>query len=85
MPHVVVKLYPGKSDVQKRDLSVALVSDITRILNYGDEAVSVGFEEIQPDQWFSLVYDPDIQRRWSTLTKVPGYGPGPRATNKDEG
>lgn len=85
MPHIVVKLYPGKSEAQKRDLSAAIVSDVMRVLNYGEEAVSVGFEEVQPGDWSSLVYEPDIQGRWATLTKVPGYGPGQKIANKDEG
>jgi len=79
MPHVIVKLWPGKSEAQKRDLSDAIVRDVTRILNYGEEAVSVGFEEIAPDQWSSRVYAPDIQDRWTTLSKKPGYGPGPKS------
>ena len=79
MPHVIVKLWPGKSDAQKRDLSAAIVRDVTRILNYGDEAVSVGFEEVQPDAWTAQVYEPDIRDRWNTLTKQLGYGPGPKS------
>lgn len=81
MPHVIVKLWPGKSDAQKRDLSAAIVRDVTSILNYGDDAVSVGFEEVQPDAWTAQVYEPDIQGRWNTLTKQPGYGPGPKRSD----
>jgi|HubBroStandDraft_4_1064222.scaffolds.fasta_scaffold3386130_1 hypothetical protein len=32
----------------KRDLSDSIVRDVTRILNYGEESVSLGFEEIAP-------------------------------------
>lgn len=77
MPHVIVKLLPGRSDVQKRELSDAIVRDVTRILNCGEEAVSVGFEEVAPGDWSARVYEPDIQGKWGTLTKQPGYGPGP--------
>lgn len=77
MPHVIVKLWPGKSDAQKRDLSDAIVRDVTRILDYGDEAVSVGFEEVAPNEWSARVYGPDIQGKWNVLVKTPGYGPGP--------
>lgn len=85
MPHIVVKLYPGKSEAQKRELSAAIVGDVMRILNYGEEAVSVGFVEVQPSDWSSLVYEPDIQGRWASLAKAPGYGPGPKIANKGEG
>jgi 4-oxalocrotonate tautomerase len=80
MPHVIVKLWPGKSDVQKRALSDAIVRDVTQFLGYGEESVSVGFEEVGPSDWSAQVYTPDIQGRWNTLTKTPGYGPGQRRT-----
>ena len=76
MPHVIVKLWPGKSEAQKRDLSDAIVRDVTDILNYGEESVSVGFEEVAPNEWSMRVYEPDIQGKWETLMKEPGYGPG---------
>jgi 4-oxalocrotonate tautomerase len=78
MPHVIVKLWPGKSDAQKRELSAAIVRDVTSILGYGDQSVSVGFEEVPSAQWNAEVYGPDIQGRWGTLVKQPGYGPGPK-------
>lgn len=81
MPHLVVKLWPGKSEAQMRDLTAAIVRETCRILNYGDETVSVGFEEIPPDEWTARVYDPEILGKWTTLTKVPGYGPGPKTAN----
>jgi 4-oxalocrotonate tautomerase len=79
VPHVIVKLWPGKSDAQKRSLSDAIVAGVTDILNYAEESVSVGFEEISPADWTTCVYAPDIQGRWETLTKEPGYGPGPKS------
>lgn len=78
MPHVIVKLWPGKSEAQKRELSDAIVRNVTSILGYGDESVSVGFEEVPPGEWQTRVYGPDIQNQWGTLTKQPGYGPGPK-------
>jgi 4-oxalocrotonate tautomerase len=81
VPHVVVKLWPGKSEGQKRDLTAAIVRETSRILNYGDEAVSVDIEEVQPDDWTTRVYEPDIRGKWGTLTKAPGYGPGPKTAN----
>lgn len=75
MPHVIVKLVSGKTEAQKQALSEAIVGDVTSILGYADEAVSVGFEEVVPDEWFSRVYEPEIRGKWSTLLKEPGYGP----------
>jgi 4-oxalocrotonate tautomerase len=77
MPHVIVKLWPGKTEEQKRMLSDAIVKDVASILNYGDESVSVGFEEVSPNDWTDRVFKPDILDRWHGLTKQPGYGPRP--------
>ncbi|RDU97621.1 hypothetical protein DWV00_17235 [Trinickia dinghuensis] len=43
------------------------------ILGYGQESVSVAFEEIEASRWKSDVYVPDIQGRPDTLLKKPGY------------
>lgn len=73
MPHVIVKLWPGKSDDQKRRLSDAIVRDVTSVLNYGDESVSVAFEEVAARDWKAKVYEPDIAGHWDRLAKEPGY------------
>jgi len=78
MPHVVVKLWPGKSDEQKQRLSDVIERGVMDVLGYGEESVSVGFEEVAPGDWTTKVYDPDILGRWTTLTKQPGYGARPR-------
>lgn len=73
MPHVIVKLWPGPSDVQKARLADAIAQDVTRILGYGDESVSVGIEEISSAAWRDEVYVPDIASKPATLYKKPGY------------
>ena len=77
MPHVTVTLWPGKSPAQKRALSEAIVENVVQALGYGEESVSVGFVEVGPGDWMTKVYEPEIAGRWDTLTKHPGYGPGP--------
>jgi 4-oxalocrotonate tautomerase len=77
MPHIVVKLWPGKSDEQKARLTEAIVRDVTSILGSGEASVSVGFEEISSDDWMEQVFEPDILDKWDMLTKEPGYGPRP--------
>lgn len=78
MPHIIVKLWPGKTKDQKQRLSDAIAQNVKTIFGSGDEAVSVAFEEVQPQDWTSLVYEPEIQAKWTMLTKEPGYGPGPK-------
>lgn len=43
------------------------------VLNYGEESVSVAFEEVKPGDWGEKVYKPDIKNKWSQLYKKPGY------------
>ena len=51
MPHVIVKLWPGKSEQQKQRLADAIAKDVMRILHYGEESVSVAMEEVSPRDW----------------------------------
>ena len=51
MPHVIVKLWPGKSEQQKTRLAEAITKDVMKILHYGDESVSVGLEEVKARDW----------------------------------
>jgi 4-oxalocrotonate tautomerase len=73
MPHVIVKLWPGKTEPQKAQLAEAIVRDVMSVLNYGAEAVSVAIEEIQPRDWAKDVYKPEIIERPEKLYKKPGY------------
>jgi 4-oxalocrotonate tautomerase len=75
MPHVIVKLRPGESDAEKRDLSDAIVGTVTRVLNYDEEAVPVGFEEVAPSESAARVYEPDVREKWGTLLKRPASKP----------
>jgi 4-oxalocrotonate tautomerase len=77
VPHVIVKLWPGKSDDQKQRLSDTITRGVMEILDYGEGAVSVGFEEVAPSDWTEQVYNPDILGKWPNLMKQPGYGARP--------
>ncbi|MBD0373612.1 MAG: tautomerase family protein [Pyrinomonadaceae bacterium] len=73
MPHVIVKLWPGKSEEQKVRLAEEIVRDVTKVLNYGEESVSVAIEEVKPQDWAEKVYQPDIINNSEKLYKRPGY------------
>lgn len=70
---MIVKLWPGKSEQQKRRLSDAITRDVSEVLHYGEDAVSVAVEEVPPTEWKERVYQPDIQEKSVTLYKKPGY------------
>ena len=73
MPHVIVKLWPGKSEQQKARLADKIAKDVMDVLDYGEESVSVGFEEVKSQDWKEKVYTPDIQAKWDQIYKKPGY------------
>ena len=73
MPHVIVKLWPGKTEQQKRNLADAITKDVMSILNYGADSVSVGVEEVASGDWAKEVYQQDIVAKAATLYKKPGY------------
>lgn len=73
MPHGIVKLWPGKSEHQKRRLTDEIVNDVTNILNYGEESVSVAIEEVPARDWAEQVSQPDIVEQSGRLYKKPGY------------
>ena len=73
MPHVIVKLWPGKSEQQKVRLAEAIAKDVMDVLGYGEESVSVAMEEVEPQDWAEKVYKPDIESKREQLYKKPGY------------
>ena len=75
MPHVIVKLYPGRSEEQKTKLADEIVKDVVAIAKCEEKSVSVAFEEIEKEDWAEKVYKPDILNRKDRLYKEPGYNP----------
>ncbi len=73
MPHVIVKLWPGKSEKQKRKLAEEITRSVMSTLHYGEESVSVAFVEVEAKDWASQVYHTDIVGHEATLYKKPGY------------
>jgi len=73
MPHVIVKMWPGKSEKQKARLAEAITRDVMDVLDYGEESVSVAIEEITARDWAEQVYRADIKKNWDKLYKEPGY------------
>lgn len=75
MPHVIVKLYPGRSEQQKARLAEEITKDVAVIAKCQEKSVSVAFEEINPEDWAEKVYRPDILENKHKLYKKPGYNP----------
>jgi 4-oxalocrotonate tautomerase len=73
MPHVIVKLWPGKSEQQKMQLAENIAKDVMNVLNCKEESVSVAMEEVDPQDWAEKVYKLDIVNAPEKLYKKPGY------------
>jgi 4-oxalocrotonate tautomerase len=73
MPHVIVKLRPGRSEEQKKNLGERITKDVMGVLRLGEESVSVAMEESSADDWAEKVYQPDILGGAQKLYKKPGY------------
>lgn len=75
MPHVIIKMYAGRSDEQKRALAEAVAGAVVAAANCAERSVSVSIEDVQPEDWTEQVYGPDIAAKPDQLFKEPGYDP----------
>jgi 4-oxalocrotonate tautomerase len=75
MPHVIVKLYSGRSEQQKARLAEEVTKAVVATLGCGKESVSVGIEDVEPQDWAEKVYKPDIIGKAHTIYKKPEYNP----------
>ena len=73
MPHVIVKLWPGRSEQEKKQLADAIVKDVVTYAKCDEGSVSVAIEEIKPADWAEKVYKPDIVNKKDSLYRKPGY------------
>ena len=75
MPHVIVKLYSGRSEQQKQRLAEEMTKAVMTALKSGQESISVAIEDIEPSDWAETVYKPDILGKPGSIYKKPGYNP----------
>lgn len=73
MPHIIVKLWPGKTEEQKKELAAKMVQVMNETFGTAEKSISVAFEEIPRENWVKEVYQPDIEGQESKLYKKPGY------------
>lgn len=73
MPHVVVKLYTGRNDQQKKELADEIVKAVMSKLGSSEDSISVAIEDVNKEDWAAKVYKPEIEGKQDTLFKKPGY------------
>ena len=75
MPHIIVKLYAGKTEAQKAGIAEAVTQAVMASAGCGERAVSVAIEDVAPADWVERVYIPDIVEQQDRIYKKPGYDP----------
>jgi len=75
MPHILVKLYSGRTEQQKQRLAEELTRAAMAVLKLDNDAFSVAVEDIAPEDWTEKVYKPDILGNPARVLKKPGYTP----------
>ena len=75
MPHIIVKMFAGRSDEVKQQLAHAITKTLIDTIGSSEKSISVGIEDVEPDDWGDKVYRPDIAAKLDTIFKAPGYDP----------
>ena len=73
MPHVTIKCYPGRTEEQKKMLAQKVAADIVECFGAGEGSISIDIQEVPQEQWFSEVWDKEIEPRQEQLYKKPRY------------
>ncbi|MFD3516402.1 tautomerase family protein [Streptomyces sp. NPDC058657] len=74
MPHLTIKHFPKTfTQDQERELADALTTLIAARFGTSPGAVSIALEAVDPKDWQTSVYAPEIDGRSSTLLKYPDY------------
>ncbi len=73
MPHVTVKLWPGRSEELKRKVAEQIAKDVAEGLKVDLGDVSVAFEEIARTDWGETVYKKEIRDNMENIYFKPDY------------
>lgn len=73
MPHVAIKLYPGRTIEQKKVITEKIIAALVETIDANDRSISVSFEDIDPADWDDKVVKPDIADKLDCMIKLPGY------------
>lgn len=82
MPHIIVKLQPGRSEELKAKLADKITEAMVETINTDEKKISIDIQEIQPEDWVKRVYKREILAKSESLYKKPGYGFSDEELNK---
>ena len=72
MPHIIVKLWPGRNDEMKSKLAKRIANTVAEELNVDMGDVSVAIEEVSREEWGEKVYKAEIKNNPNIYHK-PDY------------
>ena len=75
MPHIIVKLGAGRSEQEKFELAEALANAAIATLAIDPTTISVGIDDVQPENWVADIYKPEILGKSDRIYRDPGYDP----------
>ncbi|MBT3269062.1 4-oxalocrotonate tautomerase [Candidatus Poribacteria bacterium] len=73
MPHVNVRMYPGRTEEQKRALTAKIIEAFGEAMDIPSKWLTVAIEEVEPDDWKADVVGPEIRAKEEFLYKEPEY------------
>lgn len=73
MPHVNIKLYPGRSEEVKKELANKIAKVVSEVAGTSLGSILVAIEEIEKENWMKDVYEKDIIEKRELLYKEPEY------------
>ncbi len=75
MPHIIVKMYTGRTEEKKKALADALSKAAIDSIGVGANTISLEIMEYAKEEWPKKVYKPEILDRMDSLSIKPGYRP----------
>lgn len=73
MPHLAIKMMPGRPDELKQQLADEIVATVVRVLGTEADKVSIAIEDVPGREWMDRVFEPEIRGYKDKLFKKPGY------------
>ena len=70
MPHIIVKLWPGRNDEIKSKLAKRIANTVAEELNVDMGDVSVAIEEVPREEWGEKVYKAEIMNNPNVYHKL---------------
>lgn len=74
MPHIIIKLWPGKTSEEKSNLVKKFKEDMNETMGIPKSVITVAFDEVKPEDWYDEVHVPLIDGNKKGKMYIPeGY------------